>query len=268
MREYNSLDVSQTGDVLRIAFDRPDQHNSINEGTHEELGTVFRDAASTDARVVVFTGNGDRAFSAGGDFNMLKQGLTDPSVFRDSMRRDETILKDLVNLEKPVIARVNGDATGLGATLALFSDIVIASETARIGDPHVKAGLVAGDGGAVVWPLLTSLSKAKELLMTGDLVTATEAEDLGLVNYAVPPEELDDKVDEMVEKLATGPQLAIQYTKLAVNGWLEFGMNNILRESMALEGLSQAHEDHAEAVESFLEKRRPNFPSARDPDGE
>jgi len=265
MQEYESLDVSQEDDVLRIAFDRPDEHNSIDEGTHKELGRVFRDAASTDARVVIFTGNGD-AFSAGGDFNMLKEGLEDQSVFLESMRRDETMLKDLVNLEKPVIARLNGDATGLGATLALFSDIVIAAEGARIGDPHVKAGLVAGDGGAVVWPLLTSMSKAKELLMTGDLISATKAEDIGLVNYAVPEEELDEKVDEMVEKLATGPQLAIQFTKLAVNGWLEFGMNNILRESMALEGLSQAHEDHAEAVESFLEKRRPNFPSGRNPE--
>jgi len=182
------------------------------------------------------------------------------------MQRDKTVLKDLVNLRKPVIARIDGDATGLGATLALFSDITIAAEGARIGDPHVKAGLVAGDGGAVIWPLLIGLNNAKEYLMTGDLVPATEAEDIGLVNHAVPAEELDDKVDELVEKLATGPQLAIQYTKIATNGWLEFGMNNVLRESMALEGMSQGHPDHEEAVDAFLEGRRPNFPTARNPE--
>lgn len=266
MRDYDSLDVSQDGDVLRIAFDRPGARNAIDAGTHEELGYVFRDAADSDARVVVFTGNGDRAFSAGGDFGLLKEGIEDQGVFRDSMRRDETMLKDIVNLEKPVIARINGDATGLGASLALFCDIVIASKESRIGDPHVKVGLVAGDGGAVIWPLLVGLNKAKEFLMTGDLIPAPEAEDLGLVNHAVPPEELDDKVGEIIDKLATNPQLAVQYTKLSCNRWLEFGMNNVLRESMALEGISQGHPDHEEAVDALIEKRQPNFENSRDPE--
>ncbi len=112
-----------------------------------------------------------------------------------------------------MIAKVNGDATGLGATLALFCDIVMLSEDARIGDPHVNVALVAGDGGAVIWPLLTSLNKAKELLMTGELLSAEEAKELGLVNHVVPADELDNATDEMVEKLATGPQTAIRYTK-------------------------------------------------------
>jgi enoyl-CoA hydratase len=139
------------------------------------------------------------------------------------------------------------------------------SDDARIGDPHVKVALAAADGGAVIWPLLTSMNKAKEYLLTGDLMSAEEAVDLGLVNYAVPPEELDERTDEMVEKLATGSQTAIRYTKKTLNAWLEFGNNLALTRGLALEATGQQHPDHEEAVEAFLEKRRPNFPSGRDP---
>jgi enoyl-CoA hydratase len=112
------------------------------------------------------------------------------------------------------------------------------------------------------------MSKAKELLLTGDHVTAEEAVELGLVNYAVPAAELEDQTDEVIEKLATGPQTAIRYTKMALNSWLEHGINLAFRQSIALEGISQIHEDHEEGAAAFLEGRRPRFPSARQPDDE
>lgn len=264
---YDHLAVTTDDDVFRIEIDRPDSLNAVNAALHTDLASVFRDAYDSDARVVLLTGKGD-AFSAGGDISWMDDAIDDPASFRQTIREAEEIVQGILNVEKPIVARINGDAIGLGATLALFCDIKIASEDARIGDPHVSVGLVAGDGGAVIWPLLTSMSTAKEMLLTGDHVTATEAVDLGLINYAVPPEELDSRTDEMIEKLATGPQTAIRYTKMALNSWLEHGMNVSFRQSVALEGLSQAHEDHEEGVEAFLEGRRPRFPSARQPDDE
>jgi enoyl-CoA hydratase len=266
MRDYEALDVSIQDDVFRIAFDRPESLNGVNPETHYELTKVFKDAYESDTRVVLLTGNGD-AFSAGGDLDFMKERVENPEKhpFTRSLREAEEIIEDIINLEKPIIAKVNGHATGLGATIALFCDIVYADEDAKIGDPHVNVGLVAGDGGAVIWPLLTDIHKAKELLMTGDLVTATEAEELGLVNYAVPSEELDDRVDEMIDKLATGPQTAIRYTKVALNEWLHLGVSNILRESLAFEYISQQDPDHEEAINAFLEDRQPEYESARKP---
>lgn len=265
MQDYDHLDVSLDDDVLKIEIDRPDNLNAVNDPLHEELSMVFSDAYETDARVVVLTGKGD-AFSAGGDVNWMKENIENPENFHKTMREGEQIVEEIVNLEKPIIAKVNGDATGLGATLALFCDIVMMSEDARIGDPHVKVALVAGDGGAVIWPLLTSLNKAKELLMTGDLISATEAEELGLANHVVPADELDDRTDEMIDKLASGPQTAIRFTKKTLNSWLELGNSIALQRGLALEGVGQQHPDHEEAVEAFLESRRPNFPSGRDPE--
>ena len=265
MQEYDQLEVSVDDDVLTIAIDRPEDLNAVNDPLHRELAGVFREAYEIDVRVVVLTGNGD-AFSAGGDVQWMKDNVDDPENFLQTVREGEEIIESIVNLEKPIIAKVNGDATGLGATLALFCDIVMMNEEARIGDPHVKVALVAGDGGAVIWPLLTSLNKAKELLMTGDLISAEEAKELGLVNHVVPADELDERTDEMVDKLASGPQIAIRYTKKALNGWLEHGNNIALSRGLALEAAGQQHPDHEEAVDAFLEKRRPNFPSGRDPD--
>lgn len=262
MHEYDYLDLTEDGNVLKIAMDRPDRLNAVNADLHEELSHVFRDAYQADARVVVLTGNG-KAFSAGGDVGWMKDGIENPENFRETMREGETIIKDITNLEKPLIAKVNGDATGLGATLALFADITVMAEDARIGDPHVKVGLVAGDGGAIIWPLLTSMHTAKEMLMTGDLVSAAEAEDMGLANYAVPAGDLNEKVDELVEKLANGPQAAIRYTKKTLNSWIDLGNDLALERGISLEAVSQQHPDHEEAVDAFLEERSPDFPSAR-----
>lgn len=262
MDSYKTLATDVNDGVIRIAINRPEELNVVNRTCHRELARVFNDAYETDARVVVLTGVGD-AFSAGGDLQWMKASADDPMGFQETLREGEEIIQSLVNLEKPIVARVNGDAIGLGATLALFCDIVIASEDARIGDPHVKAALAAGDGGAVIWPLLTSLNTAKEVLMTGELLTAERASDIGLVNRVVPPEDLDAEVNKIVDQLADGPQAAIRYTKLALNRWLELATDSILRESLALEGISQQDPDHEEAVDAFLEDREAEFPSGR-----
>lgn len=265
MSGFSQLSVSIEGaehDVFRITFNNPEKMNVVDGTMHRELPEAFAEAYASDTRVVVLTGT-DGAFSAGGDVGWMQQWIDDPEYFEDIIREGEQIIEGIVNLEKPIIARVNGDAVGLGATLALHCDIVIASETARIGDPHVQVGLAAGDGGAVIWPLLTSVNKAKEFLMTGELISAAEAEELGLVNHVVSPEELDDKVDELIEKLTELPQPAVRYSKMAVNNWVQFGVNQVLRQSLALESQSARSADHAEMVSAFLEDREPNPPTAR-----
>ncbi|MFB6310665.1 MAG: enoyl-CoA hydratase/isomerase family protein [Salinirussus sp.] len=261
MREYDALDVTLSDGVLTIRLDRPDHLNAVNAALHEELTTVFRAAADSNARVIVLTGAGE-AFSAGGDIEEMHDRLDDPAAFRQTLREAQRIIEDILSVEQPIVAKVNGDATGLGATLALFCDVVLMSEDARLGDPHVQVALVAGDGGAVVWPLLTSLNKAKELLMTGDLISANEAEDLGLVNHAVPDDRLDERTAEIVETLSSGPQAAIRYTKKTLNAWLELGSTLALQRGLAFEGISQQHPDHDAAVNAFLEGESPTFPSA------
>lgn len=263
---YQTLNVTIEGredDVFRIEIDQGDL-NLVDGTMHEELAEVFTDAYESDTRVVVLTGEG-RAFSAGGDVRWMQNWIDDPEYFEEVAREGEEIIENLVNIEVPVIARINGDATGLGATIALCCDIVVASKEVRIGDPHVRVGLAAGDGGAVIWPLLVGLNKAKEFLITGKLVEASEAEDIGLVNHAVPSDELDETVDEIIEEITTLPQPAVKYSKMAANVWLQEGVTKILRQSLALESMSARSADHREAVEAFIEGRDPNPPKARSP---
>lgn len=266
MRNYDALDVSLEGDVLRISFDDPENRNAIDRAAHGELTHVFRDAKEEDAvRVVLLTGNGD-VFSAGGNLERMHDRLEDPESdpFRESIREAEQIVEDMVSLNKPIVAKVNGHSTGLATTLALLCDLTYIDERGKIGDPHVDVGLVAGDGGAVIWPLLVGLDTAKEFLLTGKMVTGAEAEEIGLVTEALPAPALQERVDEVVEEIASGPQVAIRYTKAALNEWLRLGVDNVLRESLGYEAISQGHPDHREAVEAYLEDRRPDFPSARD----
>lgn len=263
MREYNHLDVNLDGDVLRVTFDRPERLNAVNSGVHEELSYVFDEASrlgkNHDARVVVLSGTG-RAFSAGGDVKEMDDGVT------WDYHESRNIVSGIVDCELPVIAKVNGDAIGLGATIALACDIVVASEEARIGDTHTSVGLVAGDGGAVFWSMLVGPNKAKEMLMTGNLLTAEEGDDLGLFNHVVPLDELDEFVKDIVDDLATSPQWAIRYTKMTINTAVQDRINQVLLQGLALERNSVHHPDHAEAVDAFKEGREPNFPSARPPD--
>ena len=168
-----------------------------------------------------------------------------------------------LDLEKPIIARIPGPCIGLGASLALLCDIVYASENARIGDPHVKVGLVAGDGGVVAWPHLVGHARAKEYLMTGDLLTAAEAERIGLINHVVPEDELDTRVYAMAERLAGGATRAIRWTKTSINIGLKRYAHSVMDTCLGYEMLTFASNDHREAVDAFVNKRRPEFKGDR-----
>jgi enoyl-CoA hydratase len=189
----------------------------------------------------------------------MQRCIDDPQLFLEGLRNGKKLLFSMLDCPKPIIAKVNGPAMGLGATIALFSDLVIAANHAKIADPHVKVGYVAGDGGAVIWPALLGPVRAKQYLLTGDALTGEEAARIGLINQAVPAEDLDRTVDELAQRIASGASLAIQWTKLSVNLNLKQQLNTVIEASFAYEALSSRTADHQEAVNAFREKRAPRF---------
>ena len=254
---YHYLSAERKDRVLTVSFNRPESLNAINAELHTELSRIFADIArDQDTEVVLLTGKG-RAFCAGGDIKWFQS--MSPQQLDALFIEARKIIIDLLEVEQPIIAAVNGPATGLGATLALFSDVIIAAENAKIGDPHVRVGVVAGDGGAVIWPWLVGAARAKEFLMTGDLLTAQEAERIGLINRVVPQDKLMSTAMELATRLANGPTKAIRWTKVSVNKILRDTANLVLDTSLALEKHCFYTEDHKEAVRAFVEKREPKF---------
>ena len=257
---YETLSFSREGRVLTITMDRPEVMNAVSHELHLEMGRVFLEAADDpESDVIILTGAG-QAFSAGGDVNwMADMAAGRRGPFVDEVRVMRRIIHGLLDCPKPVIAKVNGDAMGFGASIALLCDIIIAAETARFADPHVKLGLVAGDGGAIIWPQLIGFAKAKHYLLTGDAVAAPEAERIGLITFSVPDHELDAYVAKYAGKLARGAQTAIRYTKSATNIPLRQLFSSVGETAIAYEGLATYTSDFKEGITSFLDKRRPEF---------
>lgn len=239
---FSTIEIARDGHVLTATLNRPERLNAVDGTMHAELEHFFADLAEDDdVDAVVLTGSG-RAFCAGGDVKamgegtMMQTGRQAPLTwFTGGPHR---LIRNLLSVPQPIVAAVNGDAVGLGATIALFCDVVLAADTARLGDTHVNVGLVAGDGGAVIWPLLVGVNRAKELLMTGDLLTAADAERLGLVNHVHPAGELLPAAHAMAERLAGAPTAAVRYTKQAVNKLLWERMVATLDTSLAFEAIS------------------------------
>lgn len=257
--DYQAILFNRRGRVLEVTLNRPEKLNATDAVLHTELARVFTDISNDpDSDIVVLTGAG-RAFSAGGDVAWMQEAIDEPVRFEQTVREAKQIVFGLIDCEKPIIAKLNGHATGLGATIALFCDVIFAAEHAKIGDPHVSIGFVAGDGGAVIWPQLIGYARAKEYLLTGDLMTAAEAASMGLINHAVPADELDAKVAAFADRLANGATKAIRWTKMSVNIGLRDLATKIMDASLAYEALSNITPDHAEAVRAFAEKRAPVF---------
>jgi len=256
---YRTLRFERRERVLRVTIDRAEVLNAVDDDMHEDLSHVFEEINRDEGcDVVVLTGAG-KAFCAGGDARWLQSMIDEPARFRAIAPAAKRIVFSLLELEKPIICRLNGAAAGLGATIALMCDVIIAADTAAIGDPHVRMGFVAGDGGAVIWPQLIGFARAKEYLFTGDLMTAAEAERIGLINHAVPADQLDEKVYELARRLAGGAMRSIRWTKQAINIPLRQLAHSMMDLSLSLETQSNLSKDHQEAVWAFAQKRRPNF---------
>jgi enoyl-CoA hydratase len=256
---YETFRFERRGRVLKAVINRPENMNAINAVMHHEMSTVFYDLQKDpDSDVIILTGGG-KAFCAGGDTDWFQAMIDDPLKFEHLLPEAKSIVFGLLELEKPIICRLNGAAAGLGATIALMCDIVIASDKAQIGDPHVRMGLVAGDGGCVIWPQLIGFNKAKELLMLGDMLKAEDADKYGLINHLVPHGDLDTKTDEIAGRLVEGATKAIRYTKITANIPLRKIAAELMDASLPYEAITNVSADHQEAVHAFNEKRRPQF---------
>lgn len=256
---FKTIELTREGRLLRITLNRPDQLNAINLDLHDELPDALWFAqGDTGSDLVVLTGAG-RAFSAGGDLDHIARNAADPRLFDHEARMAKRLIFTLLDIDKPVICRLNGHAVGLGATIALMCDIIIAAEGAKIGDPHVGLGLVAGDGGAVIWAQRIGLARAKEYLFTGEVLTAAKAAEIGLINHCVPADQLDTKVDELCGKLLGGATQAIRYTKILTNLELKRIASAVMDAGIAYESLSVRSADHLEGIAALREKRPPRF---------
>ena len=257
--QLRTIEMAREGRLLRITMNRPDALNAVNLELHDDLADAMWFAqCDTGSDVVVLTGAG-RAFSAGGDLDHIENNARNPHLFDHEVRVAKRIVSTMLDIDKPVICRMNGHAVGLGATLALLCDVVFAAENAKIGDPHVGLGLVAGDGGAVLWAQRIGLARAKEYLLSGDLLTAAKAAEIGLVNHCVPLDELDARVDAFCEKLLNGAMMAIRATKILTNLETKRLATALMDAGIAYESVSVRTADHMEGIMALKEKRKPKF---------
>ena len=255
LQDYRCIVFERRGRVLVVRLNRPDQLNAVDARLHTELSNVFTDAENdADSDVVVLTGNG-KAFCAGGDLDWMQSAIDRPAEFDQTAAEARTIIRSQLDMTKPLICRLNGHAIGLGATLALCCDAVVAHDGVRIADPHVRVGLVAGDGGALVWPLLMGHVRAKRYLLTGDTLSAAQAERMGLISDLIPMDQLDATAFGLADRLARGAGKAIRWTKVTANLQLKQLVLPHLETGVAYEILSNMTDDHREAVAAFRERR-------------
>src|SRR3984957_14409103 len=255
--EYQYLEFTRHDDgILLITINRPDVLNATNARLHWELSRVWRDIDDDpETNVVIITGKG-RAFSAGGDLDMIETMKNNHANISQAMREAGDIVYNIVNCEKIIISAINGVAVGAGLAVALLADITIASESMRITDGHLRLGVAAGDHAVILWALLCGMAKAKYYLLTADFIDGKEAERIGLVSKCVPSDQLMDKAFEVARKIARGPQQAARLTKRSLNNWLKtFGPH--FDASLAFEMLGFFSEDLKEGVNALKEKRQP-----------
>lgn len=250
--------------VLVISLNRPESRNAMNRELSHDLHEALRRVASDKTvRAVVLAGEG-KSFCVGGDVKMFdeQQKATEqpsPAERAVGILRGTEVVDLLMSIPQPTIAAVQGHAVGLGSTLALFCDIVVATNDAQFSDAHVNVGLVAGDGGAVTWPLMVPFGAAKWYLMTGERISGSEAARLGLVFKAVAEDELMATALQLADRLGSLPPLAVQGTKATLNRILRERMDLTLGFGLLYEGATFLSEDHREAAAAFVEKRPPVF---------
>jgi enoyl-CoA hydratase len=245
---YRAISVRRDGPITRATFERPAELNAINAAVHSELETLFLDIdRDDDTKLAILSGSG-RAFSAGGDLNWLLELNADPAASARAIRGDRMIQNALLGLETPIIAKVNGPAVGLGCSIALYCDIVVATPDAAFVDPHVSVGLVAGDGGALLWPQLIGYARARRYLLTGEPITGQAAAAIGLITETSPLEELDGAVMGWAQKLLAQPEHALRWTKASINAGLRLTANAVLDSAAGFENVTQLMESHRSAL--------------------
>ncbi len=246
--------VEADGPVTILTLNRPDARNAFSDDMHEAMQEIWWKLA-TDHSVlaVVLTGAGS-AFSAGGDIPEFIRCYESSDHRRHSLRGARRLIDAMAEFPKPVVAAVNGPAMGLGASIAVSCDIVLMAETAYMADTHVNIGLVGGDGGPVMWPLLMSLLKAKEYLLLGEKIPAPVAVELGLANRVVPDDQLMTEALGLARRLAAQPRQAVQETKRALNLHLQAAISLVAPFALSAEAESFATDDIRRTIEGFKNK--------------
>lgn len=262
-RGFTCLRFDRIDRVLRVTIDRPGDDanarlNAVDGVLHHELAELFALLGDErDARAVVLAGSGG-VFSAGGDLDWFPE-LQEPGRLESLRLEARQLVWDLLDVHLPIVCAVGGHAMGLGASIALLSDVVVMARTARLGDPHVRVGIVAGDGGTVAWPFAMGPMQAKRWLLTGDAMSAEEAERAGLVTEVVDDDAVDERALAWAQRLAAGAPLAVQYTKQAINQLVKDTALRSFDLATALELVTFGSADHREALAALAEKRAPRF---------
>lgn len=249
--------------LMTVTLNRPERHNAVNGALLEGLTEALRSAGTDSSiRAILLRGAG-KSFCSGGDVESFADGEPGEAMSGGqqviSMTHGRELLETILAVKQPIVCAVRGYALGLGATIALFGDVVVAAEDAKFGDTHVKVGLVAGDGGAVAWPLLMSMAQAKYHLLTGERLSGTDAERLGLVLKAVPDEELDAEAVRLARQMTALAPMAVAGTKATLNLIVRERMNLVIDYGLFYEAATFLSDDHHEAATAFVEKRSPLF---------
>jgi enoyl-CoA hydratase len=256
----------QPDGVLLATLNRPEALNATNNRMHWELTQLWGVAdADPSVKVIVVTGSGDRAFSAGGDLSVVEEMANSQEATLRVMKEASNIVYNMLACEKPIISAINGVAVGAGLAVALLADISVMAEEARLTDGHTRLGVSAGDHAAIIWPLLCGMAKAKYYLMTAEFIDGKEAERIGLVTFCAPRAEILSKSLAIAANLASGSQVAIRATKKSLNNWMRLA-GPTFDNSLATEMLCFLGPDVREGLAALRGKRAPDFPSARLPE--
>jgi enoyl-CoA hydratase len=260
MHDYKSIRYEIDGHLALLTLNRPESLNAIDDDMHNELLSVLLQMrGEADIRAVLFASTG-KAFSAGGDLNEVVSLQSDLAKRTRMTETGLRIIHALLDISVPIVVALHGDAMGLGASIVLACDIIVASRTARLADPHVKVGLVAGDGGCLVWPASVGMHRAKRYLLTGDVLSADDAFRFGLVTDLIDTaEECLPAARKIAERIAGLPPIAVRGTKRSLNALLKSRARETFDLSMAYELQSAGSEDILEAVAAFKEKRKPVY---------
>jgi enoyl-CoA hydratase len=251
---YSFLTITVRDGIALVLIDHPERMNACQGNDHAEFARSLRDfALDDDVRVVILSGVG-KAFSLGGTYDGVERHNQHPEELPDLQREARDLVYAHVDLEKPVITALNGYCTGAGAAYALLADFIIAERHVRFADGHVAIGLAAGDGGVMTWPISMGLVRAKKYLLTGDWITAEEAERAGLISEVVETGESLERAKALATRLSNGPQTAIRHTKKALNQWLRQAAITAFDYSLAMEMQTFTTREVAEAVRSLRAK--------------
>jgi enoyl-CoA hydratase len=256
----DALTLRTDGPVAEITLARPELFNRFDDQLHVELTQVL-DSLRRDEKVraVVLASTG-KVFSAGGDFDLMRAAQADVTTRLRIVDDGRRLLDALISLPQPLVVALHGAAIGLGATVVLTADAIVAARSATISDPHVQLGLVAGDGGCLVWPQSVGMLRARRYLLTGDAIPAADAHAMGLVTDLVEtPEDVLPAAQALAARIAALPPLAVQGTKRALNRVTQQRAGEVVEVSFMHEETTLASNDLLEAIDSFTERRAPNY---------